>query len=128
MILFIWRNFVVSVWLLIFYMVFRLGHHLLQYEDLQDVYGPFLGRVIGWPAAIGAMETMLWFKPFRDRQNGARIMAGFMGIALLLQSTLVTLLIADMYDFPVNWWNWGILLYVALSHIAFALFGRDRAY
>ena len=46
---------------------------------------------------------MLGFRPFRHGQSGARLMAGFMGLVLMLRPILVALIVSDLYDRDVNW-------------------------
>ena len=120
----IWLNFVASVWILILYCMLRVFVMFGQADELQAAYGPFSARVLLWPIAVLVIEGLLWFQVFRCRRDGARIMAAFMGIMLMLQPVLVTLLVTDLYDRPVDWLRWFVMLYVGLSHLAFAVLGR----
>lgn len=117
-------NFIVSVWFLIGYCVVFAGLLMGRTEWLQAMYGPFSARVMLWPLAIATIELVLWFVVFRDRRHGDRLMAGFVGLMLLLQPILVNLLVADLYDRPVNWFRWWFFVYVAVSHLAYAFTTR----
>lgn len=131
---YIWINFVASVWLLIAYAAISFFANVHNASALDDAYGPFSVKVALWPAVVGGLELVFWFRPFRYRESGARVMAGFMGIMLLLQPVFVTLIVADLYGGSIGWlgyrtvyWPaWWLCLYVALSHMAFAFFGRER--
>lgn len=120
----LWRNFVISVWVLIGFCAVNTVQILGQAEAVHAAYGPFGARVILWPIALGAIELMLWFRPFRHGQSGARLMAGFMGLVLLLRPILVALIVSDLYDRDVNWLSWWIYMYVAVSHLGFAVGGK----
>ena len=120
----VWINFVASVWILI---VYCLLHALLLFGEsdaIRAAYGPFSAKVLLWPIAVIVIEGLLWFQVFRYRRDGARIMAGMMGLMLILQPVLVNVLVADLYDRPVDWFRWSVMLYVGLSHLGFAVFGR----
>lgn len=122
----IWVNFVVSVWLLIATCVVEAIVMVTNWIEIDETWGPFAGRVVARPFIVAAMEVILWFMPYREGRQGARIMAAFMGIALLLTTNLTHLLIADLYDMAINWPRWWLYFYVAGSHIAFAIAGRGR--
>ena len=120
----IWLNFVASVWILILYCLLHVFLLLGESDAIRAAYGPFSAKVLLWPIAVLVIEGLLWFQVFRYRRDGARIMAAMMGLMLMLQPVLVNLLTADLYNRPVDWYRWSMLLYVGLSHLAFAVFGR----
>jgi hypothetical protein len=120
----LWKNFVTSVWVLIGFCAVNTVQILGQAEAVHAAYGPFGARVMLWPIAIGAIELMLWFRPFRHRQPGARLMAGFMALVLLMRPVFVALIVSDLYEREVNWLAWWIYMYVAVSHLGFAFAGR----
>ena len=78
-----------------------------------------------WPLGIGAIELIFWYRPFRSRETGARLIAGLIGAGLLVQPVLLSPILADVLQAPVSWPVWCFFVYVALSHLAYALFGRD---
>ena len=122
----IWRNFAASVWVLIAVCAYEAAMNLLRASDIDAQYGPFAARVALWPFAVGGMELMLWYRPFRHREAGCRIMAGFVGIVLILFALLVPLIVGDLYDKAIRWPEWVLFLYAALSHLHFALFWPGR--
>ncbi len=116
-------NFLVSVWLLILFCAYDIGVNLLRAGQIGQAYGPFAWRVILWPAAVGSIELMLWFRPFRFHEHGSRVMAGFMAIMLALFALFVPMVAADLYDREFRSPDVLIILYVVLSHLAYSLFG-----
>lgn len=120
----LWINFVASVWILILYCLLQVFLLFGESDAIRAAYGPFSAKVLLWPLAVLVIEGLLWFQVFRYRRDGARITAAMMGLMLMLQPVLVNLLAADLYDRPVDWVRWSVLLYVGLSHLAFAVFGR----
>lgn len=122
----LWRNFVISVWVLIGFCALNAIAMTGKVAWLHQAYGPFAGRVIMWPFAVGSIELLLWFRPFRHRESGARLMAGFMGVMLLLKPVFVALIVSDLYDREIDMLSWWIYLYVAISHLAFAFGGATR--
>lgn len=120
----LWINFVISVWALIAYCLFRSVYNLVIASALHDAYGPFSVRVALAPVVVGIMEGLLWFKPFRGRQSGARVMATFMGIVVSI-FVFILLMIASLYGRDLDPLRIGLGVYVALSHLAFGIFGRE---
>ena len=111
-------------WLLIGYCAVSSVDHFIHAAEIRNTYGPFAVRVGLWPLVILAVELMLWFKPFRHRESGARVMSAFMGIALLGNPVLVSLLIENLYEKEVHPVTLVFFVYVALSHLLFSIFAR----
>ena len=123
---YLWLNFVVSVWLLILYSAVFFVVHLSSAPELNQQFGPFAARVALWPLAVGAVELLLWFRPYRYREAGCRIMSGFMGIVLILFALLVPLLVSDMYQgISFSSTKFVFYLYISVSHLVFATFGTE---
>jgi hypothetical protein len=123
----LWANFVISVWVLVAWCAYRTIKYSSAVERLQEAYGPFSMRVLLWPIAIGTMELLFWFFIFRERGNGTRLFAAFMGLVLLLRGIVVSLLTASLYDIALDPIRTFVYGYVAASHLAFAVFGREHA-
>ena len=122
----IWRNFVVSVWVLITWCAWQTGVHWFGMDQLREAYSPFTMRFALWPLAIGLMELMLWFAVFRHGQRGTRVMAAFMGAALLIQAILIPLINAGLYDHvSANPLRLALYSYVSVSHLAIAVQPRS---
>lgn len=118
----IWRNFVVSVWVLIAWCAWQTGVHWFGFEKLREAYSPIAMRFALWPLAIGLMELMFWYAVFRHRRSGTRVLAAFMGLAVLVQAVLVPLINAGLYDHvSANPLRLALYGYVSLSHLAIAV-------
>ena len=93
---------------------------------LHQQFGTFAARVALWPIGVGSIELLTWLYIFRLRQDGSRIMAGTMGILLMLSALLVPILVSDLYDnTKLHWGEWLFFLYVSSSHLAYAFFGSE---
>lgn len=125
---YVWPNFVFSVWLLIGYCVLLFVANVLNLPGLDERFGPFSARVALGPLAIGTIEALLWYRPFRYRESGWRIMAVFMTIVLLLYAVVVPLIVADLYDgYQVSRLGIAVLTYVAASHLLAAVMNSNEA-
>ena len=114
----LWRNFVASVWVLIGWCAWRAGAYLFGTTDYRELYGPFASGFALWPFAVGFIELMLWFGVFRHRGSGTRVMATFVGLALLLRAVAVPLITANLYGMPLDPVRFLLYLYVSVSHLA----------
>jgi hypothetical protein len=83
--------------------------------------------VMLWPFGIAFMELLFWFVAFRGRASGARLLAAFMGLALLLRGVLVGALTSTLYDLRIDPVRMIVYTYVSASHLAFAVFGREES-
>jgi hypothetical protein len=101
--------------------------YLTNTQRLSDAYGPFSSRVMLWPFGIAFMALLFWFVAFRHRGSGVRLLAAFMGLALLLRGVLVGVLTSTLYDMRIDYVRLVIYTYVSTSHLAFALFGREKS-
>ena len=118
----LWRNFVLSVWVLIAW----CGWLAARYAAAPRAFdaSPFASRFFLWPFVIALMEIVLWVLVFRHRGSGTRVMAAFMALALLLRGLLVNVLSASVHAEPVDPVRLAVYSYVSLSHLAFAVWGR----
>jgi len=123
---YLWTNFVASVWLLILYCGFLFLANMANATLLNQQFDPFAARVALWPIGVGSIELLCWLYVFRYRQDGSRIMAGTMGVLLMLSALLVPLLVSDLYDnADMHRGEWLFFLYVSISHLAYAFFGTE---
>jgi hypothetical protein len=120
---YLWPNFVVSVWLLIGLGVFQFARNFANYESFSVL--PRSARMMAAPLVLAGMETALWFMLFRDRGNGTRIMAGFIGVMVFLQLVFVPLVWLGLYDIPLRP-TWLLYLYASGMHLLVAVVGVDR--
>ena len=121
----VWKNFVVSVWLLLAYCAVLTVIIFASADRVSEVFGPFSVRVSLWPIAWGIVEGMFWIRPFRHREDGARLIAGILGVLLLLLGVFVPIIVADLYAFPISRFEVLFLLYIAVSHVLFAFLGAE---
>jgi hypothetical protein len=121
------KKAIASVWVLIGWCAYLAVRYLTNTQRLSDAYGPFSSRVMLWPFGIAFMELLFWFVAFRHRGSGARLLAAFMGLALLLRGVLVGVLTSTLYDMRIDYVRLVIYTYVSTSHLAFALFGREES-
>jgi hypothetical protein len=122
----LWRNFVLSVWVLIAWCGWLAARFAAAPRAFDAAFGPFASRFFLWPFVIAFMEILLWVLVFRHRGAGTRVMAAFMALALLLRGLLVNLLSASLYAEPVDPCRLAVYSYVSLSHLAFAVWGREE--
>lgn len=122
----LWRNFVLSVWILIGWCAWLAMRYAAAASAFDTAFGPFASRFFLWPFVIGFIELLLWFVVFRHRGSGTRVMAAFVALLLLLRGLLVNLLSANPYDERVDPARLAVYSYVSLSHLAFAVWGRDE--
>jgi hypothetical protein len=121
----LWINFAVSVWVLIGFSALQSAAFVMRRAEIMDSWGPFAGRVIAAPLVYLCIELLLWWRPFRERERGARLMAGFMGVMLLMKPVFTSLIVSDLYGYTMQWGEFSVFLYVSLSHLAFAVFGSE---
>ena len=119
----LWRNFVVSVWVLIAWCGWLAVRYAAAPGAFEAALGPFASRFFLWPFVIAFLEILLWVFVFRRRAPGTRVMAAFMALALLLRGLLVNLLSASESPEPVDPFRLAVYSYVSLSHLAFAAWG-----
>jgi hypothetical protein len=117
-----WRNFVLSVWVLIAWCGWLAARYAAVPRAV-DVLEPFASRFFLWPLVIGLMELLFWVLVFRRRRSGTRVMAAFMALTLLLRGLLVNLLSASPSAERVDPVRLAVYSYVSLSHLAFAVWG-----
>lgn len=119
----LWRNFVLSVWVLIVWCGWLAARYAVEPRAFDA--SPFASRFFLWPFVIALMEISLWALVFRHRGPGTRVMAAFMGLVLLLRGLLVNVLSASAQAEPVDPVRLAVYSYVSLSHLAFAVWGRE---
>jgi hypothetical protein len=124
----LWRNFVLSVWILIAWCGWLAARYAAAPRAVDAAFGPFASRFFLWPFVIASMEILLWVLVFRHREAGTRVMAAFVALALLLRGLLVNLLSANLYPEPVDPLRLAVYSYVSVSHLAFAVWGRENEY
>ena len=125
---YLWPNFVTSVWVFIGYCAFLFAMNATNVAGLDEQFGPFSARVALGPLAIAIIEGILWYRPFRFRESGWRVMAIFMAIVLFLYGLVVPLIVADLYEgSQLNQAGVIIFTYAAASHLLAALSGQDRS-
>lgn len=123
----IWRNLIVSVWLIIGFSAFQAVNLFLHPPALlNDPFYPFRSRMIMAPFMLVLIELLLWIGLFRHRKKGSRFVAGFMGILLLLRLVMVPLIITDLYGYGLNIPGLFLFLYSSLSHLGYAACGKER--
>jgi hypothetical protein len=122
----LWRNFVLSVWVLIAWCGWLAARYAAVPRAVDAAFGPFASRFFLWPFVIGFMELLLWVLVFRHRGSGTRVMAAVMALALLLRGLLVNLLSANPYAERVDPVRLAVYSYVSLSHLAFAVWGAGE--
>jgi len=121
-----WLNFIVSVWVLIAICAYGIGRNALSIPQLDEMYGPFSARAALAPAIVGGLELFFWLRIYRQPGTGGRIMAACMAVMLILFALLVPLLVGDLYGTDTDNGMLLIYLYIVLSHLAFAVLGRQR--
>jgi len=124
----IWKNFIVSVWLLIGFCVFEIITNIIYASEVMaklNGLGRYASGIIAWPFVIGGWELFGWFSSYRDREKGSRIMAVVIGIVLLLQPIVSYLFITNLYGIQFPILEWSFFLYIALSHFGYTIFGRE---
>jgi hypothetical protein len=118
----VWRNFVVSVWVLIGWSAWQSVVYWFGLRRMRAAFRPFTMNFVLWPAAIGLMELMFWYAIFRHRGSGTRVMAAFMGLAVFIQAVFVPLVNAGLYDHvSANFLRLALYSYVSISHLAVAV-------
>ena len=99
--------------------------NLLQFNEIDQAYGPFTGKVVMGAFVVGFVEYLNWHNFFNGLRDGSRIFAGFIGIFIVLFGLLVPSIISDLYDKPLNENIWYFFLYIGLSHLLFAFFSKQ---
>jgi hypothetical protein len=119
---FAWVNLNVAVWVLIAVCCWNI-HTLTQMSprELRDTPTSHLNPSF----VIPGFEIMLWLWFYRGERKGARLMAGIEGAMLTLAYGIAPLLMADVYQHPVNWPVYSLGLYIALSHLGYAILGQE---
>ena len=126
----LWFFFISSVWLFMGYLLYNGVWDIINYAEVLSenpaaaATGKSAQFIFGTIVLFG-MEFTFWYKFFRYPTDGARVFAAFMGIAMLLvifAGYVVADLLASEKNDLILWFYW----YVALGHISFALFGKDK--
>lgn len=82
-------------------------------------------RAVVWPAIIAGLQLIIWIFMYSEERADSRIWAGVMGFNLLVLVG-VNLIVAGLTGLRVSEPDLVLLLYVAASHLAFAIVGRRR--
>lgn len=131
----LWFFFMSSVWLFMGYLLYNGIWDIINYKEIlsanpaADAVGSGHARYIFGSIVLFGMEFTFWYMFFRYPTDGARVFAAFMGINLLL-IIFLSYVVADLLaaeraaeqNALVFWFYW----YVALGHLSFALFGKDK--
>lgn len=86
-------------------------------------WAPFEARAVMAPLLLSGFEFFLWLRFYRHGGREARGAALAAGICLSI-IVLVQLLRASI-DVPISVWGTLLVLYFALSHLAYAVFGTS---
>ncbi len=121
----IWYNFRIAVWVVIVASAYQLTQRIGVGVDLQATFGPYSVMVGLAPLALLGIELMLWYRPFRRRERGCRLLAAFMGLVLTM-AVFVALINANLYERSPNVLVIAVLGYTAVSHFAFAFTVSER--
>lgn len=122
----LWLFFLSSIWLLLIYSGYQAVDYLVRAGDIMESTLPGYGaRVVIAPLLLFGGEFVLWLKLFRHERPGARIMAGLVGILLLLL-IFVMAVSADLWQKNYPGHLYWIFSYVAAGHLVYAMFGRER--
>ena len=126
----LWIFFITSVWLFMGFLLYHGVWDIIHYAEVLSenpaavATGKSAQFIFGTLILFG-MEFTFWYKFFRYPTDGARVFAAFMGIAMILV-IFISYVIADLLssekDALTLWFFW----YVALGHLSFALFGKDK--
>ena len=126
----LWFFFMSSVWLFMGFLLYNGVWDIINYAEVLS-NNPAAsatgrsGRFVFGTLILFGMEFTFWYKFFRYPTDGARVFAAFMGINMLLiifASSVVADLLAVEQNDLISWFYW----YVALGHLSFALFGKDK--
>ena len=126
----LWIFFITSVWLFMGWLLYHGVWDIIHYADVLSenpaaVAAGYSGRFIFGTIVLFGMEFTFWYKFFRYPIDGARVFAALMGLTMILV-IFGRYVVADLLEpekiAPTQWFFW----YVALGHLSFALFGKDK--
>lgn len=128
----LWFFFISSVWLFMGYLLYNGLWDIINYAEVLSENPAAVAAGRGYAAkyifgtiVLFGMEFTFWYKFFRYPTDGARVMAALMGITMILvifAGSVVADLLAKEANSTILWFFW----YVALGHLSFALFGKDK--
>jgi hypothetical protein len=124
-------NFVACIWLMILWCLVVATHDIIHLPRQHGVWELLLTKAT-WRAENcvlwAGFQLMLWFMAYREVSDKGKICATFAGIFLSLPviATFFTWSnprVANMIDWP----DFFPLLYLALSHLSYAIFSRNES-
>lgn len=119
-------TFVASVWLLIAISFWQARGMFVSAGMAPGVPAPFAGRAVMGPLVIGGMALLMWFRFFWQEREGARIFAGMMAFFML--SILLVTALSGFIEGSIGASYFGCYVFIAVAHLGYALFGRERSW
>jgi hypothetical protein len=120
----IWINFVFALWASVAYYLYLFVWRMMHPEVMAIAWGPWDVRAITAPFWFASILVILWFTLYRERNKGSRLFAFMTGLMMVLTS-IVALLRADMMDRYVNLWQLMYFIYFGVSNFLYAVVGKE---